>query len=245
MTLSEIVKSPAEEKLHPSTTKGRVASEEMVEIPAGSFFYGPNKEPMEIEAPFSIDICPVTNAQYRRFMKDCGYEKMDLWSDDGKKWLKDSSRTEPRYLDDDQFNGYDQPVVGVCYYEAEAYAKWCDKELPTEFQWERAARWTDGREWPWGNQFDSKKCNTDESVIGKTTDVTNYPGGISMDGCYDMAGNVWEWTKTWYDEDKDRMVLRGGSWNINRKGAHCAIRGRDYPDFRFNIVGFRCLRTKK
>jgi gamma-glutamyl hercynylcysteine S-oxide synthase len=133
-------------------------------------------------------------------------------------------------------------VVGVSFYEAEAFAEWSGKTLPTEAQWERAARGTDGREYPWGDKFDGEKCNTAESGIGKTTRVTRYPNGISPDGCYDMAGNVWEWTASKLDENT--MVLRGGSWVNDRDDARCAYRFRLHPFSRLLYIGFRCVRTK-
>ena len=144
-------------------------------------------------------------------------------------------------------------MVGVSYYEVEAFAAWSSKRLPTEKEWERAARGTDGREYPWGNEFDPEKCNTEESKIGKTTRVTRYPNGISAVGCYDMAGNVWEWTDSWYDDDDNNnnnnnnntmRVLRGGSWDFDRDDARCADRSRFHPIIRFIFIGFRCARTK-
>lgn len=134
-------------------------------------------------------------------------------------------------------------MVGVSFYEAEAYAKWSGKRLPTEKEWERAARGTDGRKYPWGNDFDLKKCNTFESKIIRTTPVTRYPNGISLTGCYDMAGNVGEWCQDWYDESKSEKVLRGGSWLNNRNFAQCSIRDRCHPLGRDPIIGFRCVRT--
>ena len=108
-----------------------------------------------------------------------------------------------------------------------------------------AVRGTDGREYPWGNEFDSEKCNTAESKIGKTTRVTRYPNGLSPVGCYDMAGNVWEWTSNWYDNEKTMRVLRGGSWDDFRVIARCVYRGRTHPNERSYSIGFRCARTKK
>lgn len=94
---------------------------------------------------------------------------------------------------------------------------------------------------PWGDEFDKEKCNTAESGIGKTTRVTRYPNGISPDGCYDMAGNVWEWTASKYDEGT--MVLRGGSWSDVRNDARCAGRNRYISCDRVDNIGFRCVRT--
>ena len=84
-----------------------------------------------------------------------------------------------------------------------------------------------------------------ESKIGKTTRVTRYPNGISPVGCYDLAGNVWEWISNWYDDEMTKRVLRGGSWGSDRDDARCADRDRNNPDRRLNYIGFRCARTKK
>ena len=115
---------------------------------------------------------------------------------------------EPKFLKNEKWNPPDHPVVGVSWYEADAFARWVGKSLPTEDQWERAARGTDGRRFPWEGKFDTERCNTEESGIGKTTRVTRYPNGISPEGCYDMAGNAWGWTNSKYE--KDTYVLRGG-----------------------------------
>lgn len=146
------------------------------------------------------------------------------------------------YWTDEEFNLPEQPVVGVSFYEARAYARWAKKELPTEQQWERAARGTDGREYPWGNEFEKEKCNTAEYGSKRTTRVTRYPNGVSPEGCYDIVGNVWEWTNSFYDDNKDRYSLRGGSWGSIRDSARCVDRCGDDPDDRYNNVGFRCVR---
>lgn len=166
------------------------------------------------------------------------------WSADGKTWLKENKFSQPEFWAEEEWNQPEHPVVGVSYYEAEAYAVWAGKQLPTEVEWERAARGTDGRKYPWGDEFDKERCNTDESGIGKTTRVTRYPNGVSPVGCYDMGGNVWEWTSSWYDEEMKERVLRGGSWNDDQDLARCASRSRVNPDARFFIIGFRCVRTK-
>lgn len=125
----------------------------------------------------------------------------------------------PEYWTDPKWNKADHPVVAVSYYEAEAYASWAGKRLPMEQEWEKAARGTDGRAYPWGDVFDTTKCNSEESAIDATTPVTKYTEGISPSGCCDMAGNVWEWCASWYDKSNNRRVIQRGSWtNIPGQG---------------------------
>jgi formylglycine-generating enzyme required for sulfatase activity len=215
----------------------------MAPVPAGGFIYQDRKA--EIETPYEIDIYPVTNLQYKRFIEEGGYRAKAHWSPEGLKWLERSNAAEPKYWNDAKWNQPGHPVVGVSFYEAEAYARWAGKRLPTEIEWERAARGTDGREYPWGGPFDQERCNTQESGIGQTTRVTRYPNGVSPVGCYDMAGNVWEWTVDWYDGSEKAKVLRGGSWINIRAFARCADRYSNLPDVRYDVLGFRCVRTKK
>ena len=212
----------------------------MVEVPAGEFIYQDGKA--KIEKPYMIDVYPVTNSQFRKFIEAGGYTNLEYWSAEGQKWLKGSKAAAPGYWGDQGWNKPELPVVGVSFYEAEAYAKWSGKRLPTEKEWERAARGTHGKVYPWGDEFDRERCNTAESGIGRTTRVTKCPNGISPEGCYDMAGNVWEWTATQYD--KGTYVLRGGSWFFNLEYARCAFRLRFYPFDRLNYVGFRCARSR-
>ena len=249
VTFTEIVESPEELREKMEYAKVAITSdnlENMVEVPSGKFLYGDEKREESIERSFRIDIYPVTNTQYEKFIHAGGYTKQEIlqgfWSEEGRKWRVENNITQPRYWEDAKWNQPDHPVVGVSYYEAEAYAKWAGKRLPTEKEWEKAARGTNGREYPWGNDFDKDKCNTIESGIGATSRVTRYPNGVSPYGCYDMAGNVWEWTDSWYEEGTYR-VLRGGSWSGVRDGARCAGRGRSDPGPGDIGLGFRCVRT--
>jgi formylglycine-generating enzyme required for sulfatase activity len=238
---------------------------------------------------FEISRCPVTNIEYRLFYEDKGYERQEFWSADGWRWrtglwepdlsvyTDESSRGsiqawldrrpverrgQPFFWDDPQWNANNLPVVGVCWFEAEAYCNWLraltgmSYRLPREAEWEKAARGEQGLLWPWGNEWDAGKCNS-ESDLGKTSPVGMYPHGASPCGALDMAGNVWEWCQDWYDEKEyercqgagvvdptgpdsgTARAVRGGSWLNNRNHARCAYRYRNEPDY-FNLnLGFR------
>jgi len=224
------------------------APEGMVYVPPGPFVMGAEGEKggtriARLEEGLFIGHYPVTNAQYRRFVEAGGYEERAYWSDEGWRVKRKNKWTEPRYWRDSKWNQPDQPVVGVSWYEAEAYARWAGGRLPSEIEWEKAARGIDGREYPWGDGFDPSRCNIDESGIGKTTPVGKYsPRGDSPYDAADMAGNVWEWCADWYDEDKTFKVLRGGSWNYTQWDALCPYRYRGYPHYWYGSRGFRVSR---
>lgn len=189
-----------------------------------------------------MDSNPVTNEVFAQFIKAGGYETESYWTEEGWQWRKEEKITKPAFWDHDEFNQPDQPVVGVSYFEGEAYAKWAGKRLPTEQEWEKAVRGTDGREYPWGENFDANRCAS--SVKKKregTAPVGSHPEGQSPYGCQDMAGNVWEWCASWYDADKDTRVLRGGSWgDDDPEDFRCAVRDVNYPRVRDLGIGFRC-----
>ena len=210
----------------------------MVLIPKGPFLYGDAKITQTIEKDFYIDIYPVTNQQYDSFIRAGGYDTEALWSKVGWGWKKRRELSQPKYWGDPEWNQPDHPVVGVTYFEAEAFAKWAGKRLPTEQEWEKAARGTHGLVYPWGDQFDKERCNSEQSGIKGTTPVTKYVNGVSPYGCYDMAGNVWEWTSSWKG---DLVVLRGGSWCYGPVYLRCsegdAGASRRYSD---RNDGFRC-----
>ena len=214
--------------------------EGMILIPEGLFLMGSTKQDIErllsldqnIEAfrlenetpqrevclsAYFIDKHPVTNARYKKFIESGGYAQQTLWSDAGWEYVSQSRPLETGDLDGVSHGEPDCPVVNVSWYEAEAFAKWDGKRLPTEAEWEKAARGVDGRIYPWGSEFDKKRLNCAEAKIEKPTHVTKYPQGQSVYGCLDMAGNVWEWTADWYDSHYYRTAP-----NNNPQGPHIA-----------------------
>jgi formylglycine-generating enzyme required for sulfatase activity len=233
----------------------------MILIPAGEFLMGSaDGEGYRNENParkvyldsYYIDKFEVTNLQYREFMTATDYKPPRDWSD------YDTSRLN-------------HPVVGVSWYDAVAYAEWADKRLPTEAEWEKAARGTDGRKYPWGNvPPDTGGRYRANYKVGKygaadgysnTSPVASFPLGASPYGVMDMAGNVWEWCADWYDTGYYRKaptknppgpasgkhrILRGGAWlNDDTFYLRCAVRGWHQPALTFNYVGFRCVKDLK
>ncbi len=209
-----------------------------------------NEKPVrEIELEgFWMGKFPVTNMEFAGFIADGGYETEAYWPAEGWKWKVKEKIKEPRYWRDRQWNGPNFPVVGVSWYEAQAYLTWLSKKtgedyrLPNEAQWEKAARGKDGRTYPWGNTFDKEKCNSAEGGLMRTSPVGIYPAGKSPYGCLDMAGNVREWMDNFYDEDKGFVALRGGSWLIFDYVLRCSARLIVLPLLRVNVVGFRASR---
>jgi serine/threonine-protein kinase len=195
---------------------------EMVRIPAGEFLYGDNKKRLELPE-YSLARTPVTNAQYKAFVEATGQRVPDHW--EGGKIPKGKE---------------DHPVVLVSWEDAEAFCDWAGCRLPTEQEWEKGARGTDGREYPWG-AWELGRCNSAEAGIEDTTPVGRYRKGASPYGLLDMAGNVWEWCADWYDAERKQKVLRGGSWLNYSYFVRSANRSRNNPGNRNDNIGFRCV----
>ncbi|MFZ4658348.1 MAG: SUMF1/EgtB/PvdO family nonheme iron enzyme [Caldilineaceae bacterium] len=224
--------------------------------------------------PFWIMQTEVTNAQYRAFIADKGYETETFWGTNGWAWRQaNRAVAQPADWENERFKGDEQPVVGVSWYEARAYARWLaaetklDIRLPTEAQWEKAARGPEGLLFPWGNAWDGTQVNycdkncdqswKDEAVddgYAYTAPVDSYPGGASPYGALNMAGNVWEWTSsldmvypysaTDGREDETataRRVVRGGAWGNIQYNVRAASRNRNTPVSRSNVLGFRVV----
>ena len=131
-------------------------------------------------------------------------------------------------------------MVNVTYQDALSYAKWAGKRLPTEMEWEKAAVGREMKNYPWGKEFLPNYCNSAERNIGHTSPVGSFSMGISPFGCYDMIGNVWEWTSTLYDEKHNWHIAKGGSYKDS--GATITIRDGTNPIVQSPTVGFRCLK---
>jgi serine/threonine-protein kinase len=219
---------------------------DMIMVPAGHFWMGSRMEESKNEsekprhrvqlATYYIDKCPVTNQAYRRFVKETGYPEPPCWADP-------------------QFNHPLQPVVGVSWHDAAAYAKWANKRLPSEAEWEKAARGAEGFIYPWGNQFVPGKANVDFAT-NQTSQVGQFPGGSSSYGCLDLIGNVWEWCEDWFDEKYyassppqtptgpkkgQKKVIRGGAWDTISFNCRNAFRFFADPAVKAHNIGFRCV----
>ena len=226
--------------------------------------------------PFLIDRSPVSNGRYLEFIADKGYEREDLWSEGGRRWLAESGASAPKYwtkqagdwimrtMDNTRPVDPTRPVCHVCYYEAEAFAAWDGKRLPTEPEWEVAASWdpasNEARAFPWGNSApDSRFANIDQLAFD-TAPIGTYDRNVSPIGCYGMIGDVWEWTSSdftgypgfrsfpykEYSEEffgSDYKVLRGGSWATRPGAIRSTFRNWDYPIRRQIFSGFRCARN--
>ncbi len=255
-------------------TSNKIKMPLMVEVPNGEFLIGTSDDNIKLlqlkesdwayewsdnelfaaEQPqhrlslpaFEIAKYPVTNDEYHIFTSDIAYRLPRGWT--GFTFREDTEN---------------HPVVGVSKGDADAYIEWLNQKtgmnyrLPTEAEWERAARGNDGRIFPWGNTFDPWRCNTAESVKKGTTPVGFYsPGGDSPCGAVDMVGNVWEWTQSLFlpypfvlhgrtDQAKarGRYVVRGGAWYYTRKLARCAAREGIVSNYLSSSIGFRLARS--
>lgn len=247
------------------TTLAENRYHEMIEIKAGTYTLGSERgnyderpvRKVELDT-FWIDKYEVTCAQYQKFLEDVRKS--------GHAWCHSH---EPAHKDHTPYHTYawalkfswmggqpprgmaDFPVVLVDWYDAYAFAKWAGKRLPTEDEWEVAARGGDGREYPWGNTFSLDKCN----VGGQPLAVGTFPDGASPWGVFDLAGNVSEWTTTVYEPralDSRTFVgrfglpiIKGGSWDDNSKTCRSSARDiRRSPMYRSTTVGFRCVSDK-
>lgn len=258
----------------------------MVEIPEGVFELGFNggndlfcydnelPEHKVYLQSFKIDIAPVSNGEFIEFIEDNGYDNFSYWLADGWDIVKEEGWRAPLYWESKEhtwmkkdFRGFreidlDEPVTNVSYYEADAYAKWAGKRLPTEAEWEKAASWNEDLQkkslFPWGNSTrpTSKHSNLLESSLWGPSKIGSYPAGKSYYGCHQMIGDVWEWTSSeyiLYPGFKSKLseytnkwavnqkVLRGGSFATPRNQIRNSYRNYFKPHERILFSGFRCV----
>jgi formylglycine-generating enzyme required for sulfatase activity len=260
--------TPTFTPIPPPTSTPTVASptEGMVFIPAGEFLMGSTNPQIALamercpscdfkdERPqhtvyldeYWIDKTEVTNGQYARCVSAgvCSPPQSN------------SSTTRSYYYGNPDY--IDFPVIQVNWYHANTFCTWAGKRLPTEAEWEKAARGTQGQTYPWGENIDCAKANYingNNNCVGDVSEVGSYPIGVSVYGAFDMAGNVWEWVADWYDywyysksptnnpsgpTKGDGRVLRGGAWNYDAVNARAASRHWAFPDNLSASVGFRC-----
>ena len=262
------------------------STDEMVHVPGGPFVMGTDdrswtldneRDAHEVEVDgFHLDRTPVTNRAYLEFVEDGGYEREELWAPRGWTWIQEEHISAPKHwyqrephswwterFGFDEHLRMDAPVVHVSFYEADAYARWAGKRLPTEAEWEKAASWnpetgTKGL-FPWGDGPPTpEKANLDQLAF-RPAETGAYPAGTSAYGVLGMIGDVWEWTASdfaaypgfesfpyrEYSEvffGPDYKVLRGGSWATRPCAIRNTFRNWDYPIRRQLFVGFRCAK---
>lgn len=185
----------------------------MIEIPEGDYKSGPSKKTVKVQK-FSIDTNEVTNAQYKEVVKEFEIPA-------GKE---------------------KHPVAEISYFDAEAYCKAVGKRLPTFNEWEKAARGTDGRNYPWGDNFEKGRANTLEAGKNGSDPVGSYPKGKSAYGVMDMAGNLWEWVDAWDSAEKKYRLSMGGSYFDDEGMAKVYAVLKSIPDDQHEYVGFRCAK---
>lgn len=266
----------------PDAPAGREGVRDMVTVPGGRYPVGSdahapydNERPRQrVElAPFRIDRFPVSNGDYLAFMEDGGYRRPELWNRDGWDWIQTFGAEAPEYWSRreggwavDRFGvagpvDERRPVMHVCWFEADAYARWAGGRLPTEFEWEVAASWDpatgSARRLPWGEGAATPALANLDQRLFDGAPVGSYPEGASPLGCEQMLGDVWEWTSSDflaypgfrafpYPEYSEVFfggpfkVLRGGSWATRPRVARTTFRNWDSPIKRQIFAGFRC-----
>lgn len=203
------------------------------------------EEPVHtVDVPaFYIDVYEVTNAAYRVCLLASVCQPPHFIY----------SATHTDYFTNKVYDNY--PMINVNWENAKTYCEWRGVRLPTEAEWEKAARGTDGRMYPWGEVLDPTRANYQDSKLGDPTTVGSYESGKSPYGAYDMTGNVWEWTSDWFDAypgssatnpdfGQKVRVLRGGAWLDPGNTIHASNRGGLDPTHSFGNIGFRCARSE-
>lgn len=214
--------SGANDNGYPRNIRHPVDGKSMILVDAGTFLSGPGNRPVSLPA-FYMDVYPTTNKDYAAFVQATGHAAPPHWGDGG---------SAPERLDK-------HPVVNVTHRDAESYAAWAKKALPSALEWEKAARGPRGNVYPWGNQETPAKCNVRPTGVGSTTPVDMYHSGVSHYDIYDLAGNVWEWCAT--ETDPGRFVLKGSAFTSPLSMAAGAAMNDASERMYDDDTGFRCV----
>lgn len=255
---------------------------EWCEVPAGSFVMGGDEgvartfwdaETFDLDYVYKIAKYPITVAQYEGFVNEQGYQTESYWTKAGWQWKLDNNITQPGYWNDPTYHLSNHPVVGLSWYECYAYTQWLSEKLgyvvrlPTEAEYEKAARYPDGRFYPWGNDYQIGAANVDETnenakvgsyQVDRTTAVGLYEHMVSALGIHDLSGNIWEWSLSPLNaryqhhlpeevdmDGEERRETRGGSWKNDASRARIAYRGSNPPESQDQTDGFRLVTTNE
>jgi iron(II)-dependent oxidoreductase len=289
-TLLQCMQVLADPPYRPATRRslpaGRKPARDMVTLPAGPFLMGWQRggfaydnegTPHVVDLPaFRIDRFPVSHGEYLAFVEDGGYRRPELWHPLGWAFREQEGLAAPRHWRRGRGGSWlarfmdvelplaeaaERVLVHVCWYEADAYARWAGKRLPTEAEWEKAALWDPAtgttRPWPWGEEPPAARLANVDQLAFAPAEVGAYPAGASPCGVEQLVGDCWEWTSSdflpypgftaWpYDEyskiffGSDYKVLRGASWATRPAVARGTFRNWDFPIRRQVFAGFRC-----
>ena len=239
----------------------KVEAGETVLIPEGPFIMGSSEEDLQWAVrqfhSESLDWYRDETPAHTVTLPAFNIDKYEVTVGDYSLYMEATGKPPPREFENPRLNHPNQPVVSLPWQLARDYCLWAKKRLPTEAEWEKAARGTDARHYPWGNEPDPLNAN----IRGMGDNYRNtspggkFPEGASPYGVMDMSGNVWEWTEDWYqpyvgnEYDNDFYgekfkVIKGGSWYSNLDLARPAVWGKAFPDQKKNYIGFRCVASK-
>lgn len=246
--------------------KPSLLATETLEVPEGKYPLSPYLGGITKVSAFDMDRFPISVAQYAQFIADGGYEDYEYWSDDGWYWLQTEGIQSPRFWngenpsDDKMFNSVQgdllaefveptKPVIGVSWYEADAFCRFYNRQLPTEIQWEAAARGPQGNTYPWGDTW----LSTGIGAWGNrshskrvTAAIGQFPESKGPFGHEDLVGNIWQWTSSPWDSSpsSERLAAKGGSWGSSASQCNTSARNGFHPTDQWTHVGFRTIALK-
>jgi len=232
---------------HPILT--RDAQCEEILVPAGDYALSDLVTPQTISA-FSMDRFPITVELYREFVAADGYGDSAYWDGDGWLWRLKNQIEAPRWWDPDEehwgvFLRADRPMIGISWFEAQAYCSFRGRRLPTEIEWEVACRGFDGNLYPWGSTWEQDRVGNRDVGPRLTWPVGFFDRCTGPFGHQDLIANVWQWTEDRWPDDDERTVVRGGSWASRQEHCRSDHRNGYEPAGRWSHVGFRTCAKRR